>query len=279
MSYELKSAGALSGGTCYYAGSRLPVRGPKRDLTTPYIAFLGGTEVFGRFVETPFADVSESLLKTPCINLAAVNAGLDTFASDEALLGVARNAMLSVVQLLGAQNVSNRYYRVHPRRNDRFLQAQVPLKQLFPEVDYTEFHFNKHLLTTLQALSEERFDEVRLHLQETWLTRMQQVIHSLRGRVVLLWVSYDLIGSTAFNHEPVLVTRQMVEALQAKTKGLVEVAVDTAGPVDDFDGMVMGELDFPAAQHMLGPREHARIGCALAEKLQDIFMQDSAKSG
>jgi len=71
----------------------------------------------------------------------------------------------------------------------------------------------------------------------------------------------------------------MIDALQAKTKGLVEVFVDTAGLVDDFDGMIMGELDFPAAQHMLGPREHARIGCALAEKLQDISIQDIAQSG
>lgn len=271
MSYELKSAGVLSGGTCCYAGSRLPVRGPKRDLDSPYIAFLGGTEVFGRFVKTPFADVSEALLKMPCVNLAAVNAGLDTFASDKALLGVAREARLSVMQVLGAQNVSNRYYRVHPRRNDRFLQAQPALKTLFPEVDYTEFHFNKHLLTTLQGISAERFAEVRDHLQETWLEMMGQVIAELEGRVVLLRVSYDLKGNGAFNHEPVLVERSMVEALRSRVAGVVEVAVAPAGLVDDFDGMIMGELDFPAAQHMLGPKEHARIGCTLAETLQGFI--------
>ncbi|MEP4035458.1 DUF6473 family protein [Pseudophaeobacter sp.] len=271
MSYETKSAGALSGGTCCYAGSRLPVRGPERDLENPYIAFLGGTEVFGRFVKTPFSDVSESLLKTPCVSLAAVNAGLDTFATDKALLGVARRAEVSVMQVLGAQNVSNRYYRVHPRRNDRFLQAQPTLKTLFPEVDYTEFHFNKHLLTTLRALSEERFAEVRQHLQETWVERMVQVIATLEGRVVLLWVRYNLKGNAAFNHEPVLVERSMIQALEGRTKGLVEVDVAPAGLVDDFDGMIMGELDFPAAQHMLGPKEHARIGCALAEHLQGLL--------
>ncbi|MEP2716746.1 DUF6473 family protein [Pseudophaeobacter sp.] len=271
MSYELKSAGALSGGTCCYAGSRLPVRGPKRDLDSPYIAFLGGTEVFGRFVKTPLSDVSESLLKMPCVNFAGVNAGLDTFASDQALQSVARSSEISVLQLLGAQNISNRYYRVHPRRNDRFLQAQPPLKELFPEVDYTEFHFNKHLLSSLQARSEERFAEVRRHLQEVWITRMQEVITTLEGRVLMLWVRYDLKGSAAFNHEPVLVDRSMVSALLGSTMGLVEVDVATAGIEGDFDGMIMGELDFPAAQHMLGPKEHARIGCALAEKLQGLI--------
>lgn len=274
MSYELKSAGALSGGTCCYAGSRLPVRGPKRDLTKPYIAFLGGTEVFGRFVETPLSDVSESLLKTPCVNLAAVNAGLDTFATDDALLDVARNAEYTVLQVMGAQNISNRYYRVHPRRNDRFLQAQPPLKQLFPEVDYTEFHFNKHLLTTLQALSEERFDQLRAHLQEVWLTRMHQLIRSLEGRVILLRASYELTGSAAFGQEPVLVDSKMLKSLRAQVRGLVEVTAAPAGRVDDFDGMVMGELDLPAAQHVLGPAEHVRIGCTLAERLQELARHD-----
>ena len=195
---------------------------------------------------------------------------MDAFATDDALLAVAEGAELTVLQVLGAQNISNRYYRVHPRRNDRFLQAQPALKKLFPEVDYTEFHFNKHLLTTLQALSEERFAEVRDHLQEVWVERMQQVIKRLEGRVVLLWASYDLDGRASFNHEPVLVDRKMVKALQARVKGLVEVSVATAGQVGDFADMIMGEMDLPAAQHVLGPQEHARIGCLLAEKLQEF---------
>ena len=271
MSYETKSAGALSGGTCCYAGSRLPVRGPLRELKSPYIAFLGGTEVFGRFVKTPMSDVGESLLKRTCVNLAAVNAGLDAFASDGALLAIARQAELAVVQVLGAQNVSNRYYRVHPRRNDRFLQAQPALKTLFPEVDYTDFHFNKHLLTSLQALSEERFAQVRQHLQDAWVDRMTQMIAELQGRVVLLWLRYDLNGTAAFNQEPVLVERSMIQALEDRVEGLVEIDVSPAGLVDDFDGMILGDLDFPAAQHMLGPKEQARIGCLLAETLQELL--------
>lgn len=274
MSYELKGAGALSGGTCCYAGSRLPVRGPKRDLTSPYIAFLGGTEVFGRFVKAPLSDVSETLLEIPCINLAGVNAGLDTFVTDDELVEVARGGDLTVLQLLGAQNISNRYYRVHPRRNDRFLQAQPALKQLYPEVDYTEFHFNKHLLTTLQALSEERFATVRTHLQDTWVSRMLQLIEALEGRVLMLWITYDLTGQCVFSHEPVLVDRSMVQSLQSKTLGLVEAAVTTAGQGADFEGMVMGDLDYPAAQHMLGPKEHAKIGHALANKLRDFAKTD-----
>jgi hypothetical protein len=240
-------------------------------LDRPYIAFLGGTEVFGRFVKTPLSDIGESLLEMPCVNLGAVNAGLDTFATDKALLRLAGRAEMTVVQVLGAQNISNDYYRVHPRRNDRFLQAMPALKELFPEVDYTEYHFNKHLLSSLQALSAERFTLVRQHLQDTWVDRMTQMIEGLKGRVVLLWLRYDLTGASAFGHEPVLVERSMIQALEDRIQGLVEMDVAPAGLVDDFDGMLLGDLDLPAAQHMLGPREQARIGCLVAERLQGIL--------
>lgn len=274
MSYELKSAVALAGGTCCYAGSRLQVRGPKRDLNSPYIAFLGGSEVFGRFVERPFASVTESLLQFPCLNLGGTNAGLDTFVTDDDLVGVAQEAELAVIQLLGAQNISNRFYRVHPRRNDRFLQAHPALKELYPEVDYTEFHFNKHLLTTLQALSKERFEEVKGHLQQTWMTRMSELISQLEGQVVLLWLDYDLDCRSSFSQEPVLVDRSMVTELEDKVLGLLELSVATAGQARDFENMSMGELDYPAAQHVLGPKEHKRIGCALAEMLQEFARGD-----
>ncbi len=36
---------------------------------------------------------------------------------------------------MGAQNLSNRFYAVHPRRNDRFLRASTLMKTIFREVD------------------------------------------------------------------------------------------------------------------------------------------------
>ena len=167
-----KARGRLRGNQCRYGQSRLLVRGPQRSLDDPYVAFLGGTEVYGRFVEFPFVDSLQARLGMDCINLGSVNAGLDSFAQDDTLIGVARNARLTVVQMLGAQNISNPYYRVHPRRNDRFLAAQPALKTLYPEVDFTEFHFNKHLLCTLREISAQRFEQVREQLQRSWVDRM-----------------------------------------------------------------------------------------------------------
>ena len=271
MSYELKSASALSGGTCCYADSRLHVRGPERDLEDPYVAFLGGTEVFGRFVAEPFPAVAETLLGVPCVNLGGVNAGLDSYMSDDSLMQIAEDAQVVVCQLLGAQNLSNRYYRVHPRRNDRFLQARPELKALYPEVDFTEFHFNKHLLTHLKSVSGERFETVRLHLQSMWVSRMGDLITALDGRLVLLWLRYNLGGTGMFGREPVLIEQSMVDSIRPLVQGVVELPVATAGLVNDVAGMTMGPLDLPTARHMLGPKEHSRIGCATAEHLENIL--------
>ena len=55
-----------------------------------------------------------------------------------------------MIQVSGAQNLSNRFHAVHPRRNDRFLRASTLLKTIYRDVDFTEFNFTRHLLTTLR---------------------------------------------------------------------------------------------------------------------------------
>lgn len=271
MSYELKSAGALAGEPVRYGQSRLLVRGPQRSLENPYVAFLGGTEVYGRFVEFPFVDSLQARLGMDCVNLGSVNAGLDSFAHDDSLIGVARKARLTVVQMLGAQNISNPYYRVHPRRNDRFLAAQPALKTLYPEVDFTEFHFNKHLLCSLRDISAQRFEQVREQLQRSWVDRMSRLVDELDGRVLLLWLRYALDAGAGFPEEPVLVDRTMAEALRPKVQGILEIKASSAAAAQDISGMIFGPMELPAARHMIGPKEHMKIAEALACDLEPLL--------
>ncbi|MBY6057719.1 hypothetical protein KUV26_14470 [Leisingera daeponensis] len=271
MSYELKSAGALAGEPCRYGQSRLLVRGPQRSLDDPYVAFLGGTEVYGRFVEFPFVDSLQARLGVDCVNLGSVNAGLDSFVQDDSLIEVARNARVTVVQMLGAQNISNPYYRVHPRRNDRFLQAQPALKTLYPEVDFTEFHFNKHLLCTLRDISDQRFGQVRDQLQRSWVERMNRLIGALDGRVLLLWLRYALDAGAGFPEEPVLVDRAMADALRPGVQGILEIRAASAAAAQDISGMIFGPMELPAARHMIGPKEHLKIAEALACDLEPLL--------
>lgn len=271
MSYELKSADALVSALCRYGDSRLQVRGPARSLRAPYISFLGGTEVFGRFVERPFPQGTEGQVGLACINLGCVNAGVDAFLHDESLLEIAAAGDLTVLQVMGAQNLTNGFYKVHPRRNDRFLRPYETLVHLFPEVDFTDFHFNKHLLTALQAVDTDRFARVQANLQETWLTRMGRLVTALQGRVVLLWLRYDMGAAETLGPSPTLVEAEMIEALRASVMDVIELDVVTAGQSQDIPGMIFGPMDLPTARLMLGPKEHDRIADAIAARLLKLL--------
>jgi hypothetical protein len=277
MSYELTGASALSDEPCRYGKSKLLVRGPRRDLEVPYLAFMGGAEVYGRFVERPFVSRLEETLGRTCVNLGSINAGLDSFVQDEELKLVARSADLTVLQVLSAQNISNQMYRVHPRRNDRFLEASDALCALYSDVDFTEFHFNKHLLTGLDACSADRFVAVRAELETAWVERMSQMIKELDGQVVLLWLRYDLDrgtrSSSLLGQEPTMVEAAMIDALRGQVQAVIELPVQTAGAADDVDGMVLGQMDLPAAGHTIGPMEHMRIANAAAEGLRKVLAE------
>lgn len=160
MTYDALGAGALDYLPCRYGTSKLLFRGPRRSVKKPYLAFLGGTETYGKFLSNPFPALIEQSLGRTCINLGCVNAGVDVFATDVQVTEMATWADVTVVQLMGAQNMSNRFYTVHPRRNDRFLKPLALLQAIYREVDFAEFNFNKHMLQHLYRHSPGRFETV-----------------------------------------------------------------------------------------------------------------------
>jgi hypothetical protein len=261
MSFELAGANAPDDLPCRYGASKLMCRGPRRALEQPYVAFLGGSETYGKFVSQPFVALAEHDLGINCVNLGSANAGLDTFVQDLDILRITQAARLTVIQVLGAQNLSNRYYRVHPRRNDRFLAASPMLSTIYPQVDFTEFHFNKHLLGTLKMASPERFSIVRYELQQAWLSRMRLLISALNGQAILLWLRYDEedISGTGLGPEPLLVDRQMLDSLRPDVIGITEIRVAPAGKTGELADMQFGPMQAPAAEHLIGPAMHRDI--------------------
>ncbi|MBB93100.1 MAG: hypothetical protein CML68_00625 [Rhodobacteraceae bacterium] len=261
MSFERAAGSALDYEICRYGASRLMFRGPKRALDGPYVAFLGGTETFGRCVVSPFPALVEAETGSACLNLGQCNAGLDAFLGDPEVPRLLSGARLSVLQVLGAANMSNRFYRVHPRRNDRFLNASPTLSAIYGDVDFTEFSFNRHMLQTLRARSEERFRMVEEELRTAWVARMRLLLRGVTGPSVLLWVQAstgDPLGG-----DPLLVTREMVEDVADQVCEVIELSVDAAGPAGDLDGMVVGQTEWPVAARLIGPKGHARIAQAL----------------
>lgn len=232
MSFEGKGRLGAAVETCRYAQSKLAFRGPKRNLVTEYVAFLGGTETYGKFVDRPFAQEIEEATGVTCVNLGLANAGIDVLLGDPGLTRIAAGAAMAVVQVPCAANLSNRYYKVHPRRNDRFVKAEPPLQEMFAEVDFTEFSFTRHMLMHLRQTSPERFADVRRALASAWVQGMRRLIAEIRAPVVLLWFSdrppEQNADAVEARFEPVLVDREMLDAVGRDLTALVEVETGAA---------------------------------------------------
>ncbi len=272
MAYENLGEGALDYYPCRYGKSKLLFRGPKRKLEEPYVAVLGGTETYGKFIAKPFAAMTEEVLDHTVVNFGCVNAGIDVFVNDQSVLDAASNAAVTVVQLTGAQNMSNRFYAVHPRRNDRFLRAANLLKTIYREVDFTEFNFTRHLLTTLHQASPDKFAMVEQELKEAWVARMKTLISKIDGKIILLWMADHAPETCAScsidGSDPLFVGEEMINELRPFVAGVVEVEVSRAEIDAGHGDMVFTDMEEPAARGMLGPIAHERVADALEEILR-----------
>ncbi|TMV03689.1 hypothetical protein FGK63_18645 [Ruegeria sediminis] len=274
MSYDRLGVDTPSDPTCTYGASRLLFRGPARSFDRPYLACLGGTETFGRFVETPFPAILEQRSGRTCVNLGSVSYGLEAMARDAALAKLANGADCCVIQLPGAQTLSNPFYRVHPRRNDRVLEPSEALKKLFPKVDFTEIHFSRHLLTRLRDQDAARFDSVRQELRRAWAERMREFLAVIAPPVVLLWLRYESgpeeDAGEQLAAEPLLLDADLVAQVTGLCDALVEVPVRASAESDELEDMLFGVLQQPLAEHLIGPATHRVIADRLHRVLMDL---------
>ncbi|TCP40521.1 DUF6473 family protein [Rhodovulum marinum] len=274
MSFDKVGTGAMSYFPCRYGSSRLLFRGPKRELGGDYCTAIGGTETYGKFIPRPFTELVEDALGMPFVNLGCVNAGIDVFVNDSTVMEVASGAKVTVIQALGAQNMSNRFYVVHPRRNDRFLRASAMLKALYPGIDFTEFHFTRHMLSALKEKSEAAFEIVVAELQMAWQARMRLLATRLPGHKVLLWLSTRSPESEqhadGLGDDPLFVTRHMLDTVRPYFSRVVEVSVAPEAMANGTEGMIVPEMEEPAAAQLPGPAVHAEIAAELELVLREL---------
>jgi hypothetical protein len=269
-----KATPGLDYAPCRYGTSRTLFRGPAKSLEGAYISVLGGTETYGRFVERPFPDLVGERLGHTAVNFGCVNAGLDVFINDPVIMRACSQSTLTVVQVVGAQNMSNRFYTVHPRRNDRFLRASRKMTEIWPDVDFTEIHFTRHLLNTLRGSSEERFETLRKELADAWFARMRGFARELSGRVVLLWMSDrrpEHLADLSSESGPLFITRDMIEALRPEVLDIVEVVSPRPYGPAETKGMVFPEMERPIAERLPGPAMHQLTAEALAPRLETFL--------
>jgi hypothetical protein len=236
--------------TCSYGLSRLQFRGPRRPTDGGYVACLGGSATFARDVVQPFPDLLEQETGMVCLNLGQHLAGPDLFLRDDALRALVHDASAVVIQVMGAANLSNRFYKVHPRRNDRFIAPRGPLRRLYPEVDFTEIAFTGHLMARLAETDRTRLTEVQRELRGCWVRRMRELVGLANVPVHLLWFAprqpEDPAGEA---RDPCLVTPGMLDAVGTR---LTKVVYDS-GP------------DLRA--NAPGPEDHRRAAVALGRAM------------
>jgi hypothetical protein len=268
MAYEKLGETPLDYQPCRYGASKLLFRGPRRDLDGQYAAFLGGTETYGKFIAKPFPALIEARTGGKCVNLGWPNAGIDVFLHDPDVLAITSGAKLAVIQVPAAQNMSNRFYSVHPRRNDRFVEASPMLRAIYREVDFTEFHFTRHMLRHLRHVAPDRFSLIREELQTAWVARMRLLLHQINAPVVLLWLSthapMDEADELDISQDPAFVTRAMLQALSPKVLQVVKVTASSAALALGTRGMMFSEFEANIACEMMGPAVHAEAAEALS---------------
>ena len=183
---------------------------------------------------------------------------------------IAAGAHVTVVQVLGAHNMSNRYYSVHPRRNDRFIAPSKLLCSIYPEVDFAEFHFTRHLLEALKQVSPTRFAMVVRELQQAWIARMTLLLGRMTGPCVLLHLSPEKptrdMGARA-RAGPLFVTKAMVSQVSRLAAGVVYVTPSHAAMSEGTAGMVFPAIEKERALQLPGVRAHQEIAKAVAQTI------------
>lgn len=266
-------AGGLDYFPCRYGASKAVFRGPERDLAQPYVAVLGGSATFGKYVARPYPALVEAALGRPVANLGGLNAGPDFYLSDPAALDIAGRAQVAVVQVTGAEALSNPFYSVHSRRNDRFLVATPALRALFPQVDFTEIHFTRHLLQMLERSDPGACAQVITALKDTWLSRMRQLLARMPRRRVLLWLADAPPPDRALGLEPAppFIDRTMLDALRPEVDAaVVATPSPRARSLAPFD-MTFPETEAALAAGLPGAAMHAEVAAALAPTLRSLM--------
>ncbi len=280
MKHETIDGGGLSYSPCRYGMSRIFFRGPRRRLDQPYIAFIGGTETYGKFIDQPLPSLVEKEIKQTCVNLGCVNGGVDAFVNDPTIMAICHDAEATVVQVMGANYLSNRFYSVHPRRNDRFLRVSTVMQAIYDDVDFSDFTFTRHMLSSLYATSSDRFDIVVQELREAWVARMRNMLGQIGPRAVLLWFSKEALDDTPWNFrpnglqaDPLFINQEMIDSLSDLVADVVVANPSEIALAQGTKGMFYSPMQQKAAAEMLGVACHQEATAKLVPSLRKVISE------
>ena len=266
MSYE-EGGSLLDYAYCSYGAGKDKFRGPEVEICDKTIAFLEAGETFGRFAVTPFVSDLGLLIDRPCANFGQIGAGVDAFIRDTDVQRMCRRSSITVIQIMGAQNVSNRLYLVHPTRNDRFISPSSMMKTIFEDVEFTDYNFVQHMLSSIKQQSPDRYSIIVQELKTAWVARMKEMLANIGGRVILLWLPCKSAMLNTLGEGPLYVDAQMIEELRGSIESIVrpDLGIEPNDPTQD--GLLYSPFDQAAASLAMTQDEHHLVAKMLATEI------------
>lgn len=253
-----------------YGDSRIAFRGPAVDPAAPHVAVVGSDEVAGRYVDMPMTAHVAEALGCPVANLGVHCGSLDALLRDEGALRALGGADVAVVQAMPAHMVSNRLYSVHPRRNDRVLEISRRMTALWPDVDFTDFVFVRHMLVTLRDRDPMRFAAVSDELETAWRARMPKLIAALPERRIL--VALRDADADPLGPQPLFVPQAAADEVAASFDAAVAVDLSgLRGHPSGLEEMVFEPEAAAAARLALPPEGHERAAAAIVGALAPLL--------
>lgn len=272
MGYLARGLRWSDGSLCLYDGLAGQYRGPACSPDQAHWAYLGGCDGYGEFLTDPLPVLVSRHLGLPCANYAQPGAGVDFLLSNPDLLSRAAGAKAVILQVSGAHLLSNRYFSVHPRRNDRFTGPSRALRNLFPRVDFFEIHFVRHLLRALELANPHAFAVVVEELRAVWTQRMGQVLDRIDAPVLLLWFADHAPGDQhgQAQRAPLFITPGMLDVFSKRVSRLDVVVSPQALTQDAL--LAPEEPGVCArARHLLGPAAHAEAAAQVLPTLSRLL--------
>ena len=261
-----------------FGRARQRFRGPAPDLNMPYIAFIGGSEVYGKFVRDPFPARIASDLNITCANWGTPGAGPSFFLKDPVVLEACSRAQACVISVMGAVSMSNRLYSVFKRRNSRIRSVSESLRALFPQLDLDAFRFVHNMLTRMQREDPQNFKLIEIELRQAWVARMRELLDDIETARVLVWMSTRTPDEDAYAEgrdsiltPPAFVTREMLEEVAPMADLVVEYVASEEVAGDTDDGRVFNEEYDPMAALLPGETMHRQVADLLGRGLKQLL--------
>ncbi|MEO1000593.1 MAG: DUF6473 family protein [Pseudomonadota bacterium] len=260
--------------TYRFGRARQRYRSPRPDLDRPYIAMLGGSETYGKFVRDPYPWLVEETLGHQVANWGTPGAGPTFFLKDPVLLECCSNARICVISMMGASATSNRLFSVFKRRNERLRTVSEMLKVLYEGEGIEHFRFVHNMLAHLHARDPQKFKVVELEMRAAWIARMRELLEDIETYKVLFWFSERSPDGDSSQRgvdgrplAPAYVDRAMIEAIAPYADEVVEYTATRAeaegGPGDRLDAGAPGQ----APRCHPGQAMHRRAAEALSATL------------